>query len=373
MKNQSGSLLFSETKLGSLTLKNRITMAPMTRSRATSDHVPTPIMAEYYAQRASAGLLITEGTAPSKNGAGYARIPGIYSDAQIAGWRRVTDAVHSRGGRIFVQLMHTGRVSHPANLDSDAEVLAPSAVKLPGETYTDAFGMREYPTPREMTATDVETTIEEFVQAGKNAIRAGFDGVEIHGANGYLIEQFLRVNTNLRKDVYGGSIEGRARFLLEVVRRTGDAIGFDRVGVRLSPYGKFNDMGVHPEMTDDYVYLSRELSRLGIVYLHLIDHPAADSTEVPEKTRLAIREAFRGTIMSAGGYDVGSGEEDLRAGLAHLISIGKPFIGNPDLVERLRNGTPLNAIDFSTLYSGGEKGYTDYPITRDEPNPPKGS
>lgn len=361
MTTQNAPLLFTETKLGNLPLKNRIAMAPMTRARATPDHIPTPIMAEYYAQRASAGLLITEGTAPSKNGAGYARIPGIYNAAQIEAWRRVTDAVHSRNGRIFVQLMHTGRVSHPANLEPGAEVLAPSAVKLPGEIYTDAFGMREYPTPRAMTTEEVESAIEEFVEAARNAIEAGFDGVEIHAANGYLIEQFLRVNTNLRKDAYGGAIENRARFLLEVVRRSGEAIGFDRVGVRLSPFGRFNDMAIHSGMGADHAYLARELSRIGVVYLHLIDHPAEGSTVVPEETRLAIREAFRGTILSAGGYDAASAEADLREGRAHLVAIGKPFIGNPDLVERLREGHPLNALDFATFYAGGEKGYVDYP------------
>ncbi len=266
------SLLFNPARLGSLELKNRIAMAPMTRARATPDHIPTEIMATYYAQRASAGLIITEGTAPSKNGAGYARIPGLYNEAQVEGWRKITDAVHSRDGRIFVQIMHTGRVSHPANLEPGAEVLAPSAIKLPGEIHTDAFGMKPFPTPREMTAAEIETAIGEFVTAAKNAIRAGFDGVEIHGANGYLVEQFIRPTSNHRKDAYGGSIEGRGRFLLEVARRTGEAIGFDRVGVRLSPYGTFNDMPVYDGMAEDYVTLARELSRLGVVYLHLIDH-----------------------------------------------------------------------------------------------------
>jgi len=361
MTKQNESLLFSGTTLGRLTLKNRITMAPMTRARATPDHIPTPIMAEYYAQRASAGLIITEGTSPSKNGAGYARIPGIYNETQVKAWRRVTDAVHSRDGRIFVQLMHTGRVSHPANLDPGAEILAPSAVKLSGEIYTDAFGIKEYPTPRAMTLTEINVAIEEFVSAARNAVEAGFDGVEIHGANGYLIEQFLRTNSNLRTDPFGGDIAGRAKFLLEVVRRTGEAIGFDRVGVRLSPFGKYNDMAINNSMGEDYVYVARELSKLGIVYLHLIDHPATGATIVPEEVRLAIREAFTGTIMSAGGYDAESGEADLREGRAHLISIGKPFIGNPDLVERLRDGKALNELDFATFYAGGEKGYVDYP------------
>ena len=361
MTPSTPSLLFSEAKLGNLPLKNRIVMAPMTRSRATPDHVPTPIMAEYYAQRASAGFIISEGTAPSQNGAGYARIPGIYNDTQIQAWRKVTDAVHSRDGRIFVQLMHTGRISHPANLGPGAEILAPSAIKAAGEMHTDAFGMREFPTPREMTPFEVEEAIEEFVQAARNAIAAGFDGVEIHGANGYLVEQFIRPTSNHRTDAYGGPIEGRAKFLLKTALRTGEAIGFDRVGVRISPYGVFNDMPVYPEMEADYVYITRELSRLGIAYLHLLDHSSIGAPPVPKEVKVALREAFRGPIVSAGGYDAGTGEADLRAGFAQFISIGRPFIGNPDLVERLRDGKPLNAADFSTFYTPGEKGYVDYP------------
>lgn len=356
------SLLFSEATLGDFRLKNRIVMAPMTRARATADHIPTPIMATYYAQRASAGLLISEGTAPSKNGAGYARIPGLYNATQIEAWQKVTDAVHSRDGRIFVQLMHTGRVSHPLNMDEGAQVLAPSPIAPAGEIFTGMTGMKTYPTPKEMTTFEVEEAISEFVLAARNAVRAGFDGVEIHGANGYLVEQFIRPTSNRRTDAYGGGVAGRAKFLIEIVRRAGEAIGFERVGVRLSPFGTFNDMPFYPEMADDYVYLARELSRLGALYLHLIDHAApGEPSPVPEDVRVRLREAFRGPLLSAGGHDAKSGEAALAAGEAEFIAIGKPFIGNPDLVERLRAGRALNALDFKTFYGGGEAGYIDYP------------
>ena len=336
-------------------------MAPMTRSRATSDHIPTPLMAEYYSQRASAGLIVTEGTSPSKNGSGYARIPGIYTSAQIGAWKTVTSAVHARDGKIFVQLMHTGRVAHPANLEPGAVILAPSPIQIGGEMYTDSLGMQPHPVPKEMTSAEIESTIQEFVQAAKNAVEAGFDGVEVHGANGYLIEQFIRKTSNTRTDDFGGSIQGRAKFLLEITRRTGEAIGFDRVGVRLSPYGVFNEMPVYPEMADDYIFIARELSKLGIVYLHLLDHAAMGAPPVPKEMKVALREVFRGTIMSAGGYDAGTGEADLQSGAAQLVSIGKPFISNPDLVERLQKGLALAPPDFSTFYTPGSKGYTDYP------------
>jgi N-ethylmaleimide reductase len=357
----SASLLLSKAQLGKLTLKNRVVMAPLTRSRATADHIPTDLMVTYYAQRASAGLIITEGTSPSKNGVGYARIPGLYNDAQIEGWRKVTDAVHSRDGRIFVQLMHTGRISHVANLGAGAEVIAPSAIKAAGEMFTDAFGMKEFPTPREMTAFEIEEAIEEYVQAAQNAIKAGFDGVELHAANGYLIEQFIRPTTNHRKDAYGGSIEGRAKFLLKIAVRAGEAIGFDRLGVRISPYGVFNDMPVYPEMTEDYLYIARELSRLGIVYLHVLDHSSVGAPPVPEEFKIALRETFRGSIISAGGYDDQTGEKDLRDGKAQFIAYGRPFISNPDLADRFRDGKALSPPDFATFYTPGEKGYIDYP------------
>ena len=235
------SLLFSKTTLGPLALQNRLVMAPMTRNRATGN-VPNDLMAQYYAQRASAGLIITEGTSPSPNGLGYPRIPGIFSAAQIAGWKRVTEAVHAQGAKMFMQLMHCGRIAHPLNLPAGARVLAPSAVAAAGEMYTDAEGMKPNAMPQAMTEADIKTAIEEYAQAAKNAVAAGFDGIELHGANGYLLEQFIRPNSNQRTDRYGGSIENRARFVLEVADAAIKAIGKDKVGIRLSPFGVFNDM-----------------------------------------------------------------------------------------------------------------------------------
>ncbi|MGZ5790400.1 MAG: alkene reductase, partial [Burkholderiaceae bacterium] len=241
------SQLFSPTTLGPLTLQNRLVMSPLTRNRATGN-VPNALMVTYYSQRASVGLIITEGTSPSPNGLGYPRIPGIFSAAQVAEWKKVTDAVHAKGAKIFMQLMHTGRIGHPLNLPAGARMLAPSAVGAAGEIYTDAEGMKPHPVPQAMTEADIKATIAEYVQAAKNAVAAGFDGVELHGANGYLLEQFIRPNTNQRTDAYGGAIEGRARFVLEVVDGVIGAIGKDKVGIRLSPYGVFNDMPLYDAM-----------------------------------------------------------------------------------------------------------------------------
>ena len=264
--------LFTEAKLGNLTLQNHIVMAPMTRNRATTDHEVTDIMATYYAQRASAGLIISEGIAPSPNGNGYARVPGLYTPAQVAGWKQVTDAVHAKGGRIFAQLMHSGRISHPVNMHEGGEVIAPSAVAAAGQIYTDTDGMLDHPTPRALTTAEVKQVIQEFVQASVNAIEAGFDGVELHGANGYLIEQFLRTATNQRTDEYGGSAENNARFALEIAEAVSNAIGKEKTGIRLSPYGPFNDMPYSPENDDAiYHYVAEKLSDY-VVYVHLVDH-----------------------------------------------------------------------------------------------------
>lgn len=353
--------LFSSFSLRGLQLPNRVVMAPMTRCRATPDHVPTDIMATHYAQRAGGGLLITEGVGPAPSGTGYARIPGLYSEAQIAAWRKVTDAVHEAGGRIFVQLMHTGRVSHPLNLPEGAEHLAPSAVALEGEMYTDQQGPQPYPTPRAMTEAEVEEAVESFVQASRNAIEAGFDGVEIHGANGYLVDQFLAPNTNQRTDRWGGDVEGRARFALEVARRSADAIGAGKVGIRLSPHGVFNGIQPWPSTDDDYTWLAGELSKLGLAYIHIVDHAAMGAPPVPDAVKQRIREAFDGPVILSGGYDRDRAEADLQAGKGDLVAFGRPFLANPDLVQRLRDGTELNAPDFDTFYTPGEKGYTDYP------------
>jgi N-ethylmaleimide reductase len=359
------SLLYSPAKLGPLTLQNHLVISPMTRSRAIGN-VPNDLMVEYYKQRASAGLIITEGTSPSPNGLGYPRIPGIYSDAQVAGWKKVTDAVHSAGAKIFIQLMHTGRIGHPNNLPSGARVVGPSAVVAAGEMYTDAEGPKAHPVPHEMTEADVKTAIGEYAHAAKNARAAGFDGVELHGANGYLIEQFIRPNSNRRTDAYGGPIEKRARFALESVKAAADAIGKDRIGIRLSPYGVFNDMPHYPEMEADYTYLAKELSKLGIVYVHLVDHSAIGAPAVPQSIKDIFRKEFKGALILSGGYDAARAEADLAAHKADLIAVGRPFLANPDLVDRWKTGAPVNAPDPNTFYTPGPKGYTDYPLLTKE-------
>lgn len=362
------SLLFSPTKLGPLTLQNRLVMSPLTRNRATGN-VPNELMVEYYTQRASAGLIITEGTSPSPNGVGYPRIPGIFSPAQVAGWKRVTEAVHARGAKIFVQLMHTGRIGHPNNLPAGAVVLAPSAVAAAGEIYTDAEGMKPHPVPKAMTEADIKTAIGEYAQAAKNAVAAGFEGIELHGANGYLLEQFIRPTSNRRTDAYGGGIENRARFVLEVAQAAIAAIGKDKVGIRLSPYGAFNDMPAYPEMDADYTYLARQLNALGLLYIHIVDHSSMGAPKVPDSIKAMFRKEFKGALILSGGYDLARAEADLAAGKADLIAVGRPILANPDLIARWKAGVALNAPDASTFYTPGPKGYTDYPTLAKEPQP----
>jgi N-ethylmaleimide reductase len=346
--------------LGPLALKNRLVMAPLTRSRAI-DNIPNALMARYYAQRACAGLIITEGTSPSPNGLGYARIPGIYSMAQVAGWAHVTKAVHALGAKIFVQLMHCGRIAHPLNLPAGARILAPSAVAAAGEMYTDAEGMKPNATPEAMTGADIESTIAEFAQAAKNAVAAGFDGIELHAANGYLLEQFLRPSSNLRTDGYGGPVAGRARFVLEVAAAAAAAIGADKVGIRLSPFGVFNDMPGYAAMESDYSFLAKELAAAGLVYIHLVDHSSMGAPPVPDSMKATFRREFPRTLILSGGYDAARAETDLAAGKCDLVAVGRPLLANPDLVTRWRLGTAMNAPDDSTFYTAGPKGYTDYP------------
>jgi N-ethylmaleimide reductase len=354
-------MLFDPFDLGPLHLKNRMVMSPMTRSRALEANTPNELMAEYYAQRASAGLIVTEGTSPSPNGIGYPRIPGLYNQEQVRGWKGVTDAVHALGGTIFVQFMHTGRVGQIANLPAGAEVVAPSAELLAGEMYTDANGMQPYTPARMMTGRDIEAAIAEHVHAARLAREAGFDGVELHGANGYLIEQFLNANVNHRDDAYGGSSERRNRFALDVARAPADAIGADRVGIRLSPYGVFNGTGHYPEQDAQYLALARELSNIGLLYMHVLDHSAMGAPPVPAEFKLQMRETFTGAFVLAGGFELETAEAALREKRADLIAFGRPFLANPDLVARLRSGEPLNAPDMATFYTPGPKGYTDYP------------
>jgi N-ethylmaleimide reductase len=357
------SVLYSKTVLGLLTLQNHLVMAPLTRSRAT-DNMPNALMQEYYAQRATAGLIITEGTSPSPNGLGYPRIPGIFSGTQVKGWKPIADAVHARGAKIFMQLMHCGRIAHPLNLPPGARVLAPSAVAAAGEMYTDAEGLQPHPVPQAMTAADIRSTIAEYAQAAKNAVTAGFDGVELHAANGYLLEQFIRPNTNQRIDDYGGAIENRARFVLEVADAVIAAIGKDRVGIRLSPYGVFNDMPYYKGMEADYTYLAQQINARGLVYIHLVDHSPQGAPPVPDAIKAMFREQFKRSLILSGGYDAKRAESDLEAGKCDLIAVGRPFLANPDLVARWSAGAAMNAPDQATFYTPGPKGYTDYPALK---------
>ena len=354
-------MLFDSFSARSLHLGNRIVMSPLTRNRAVDANTPNAMMAEYYAQRASAGLIITEGTSPSPNGLGYPRIPGLFNLAQVQGWKSVTDAVHAKGGKIFIQLMHTGRVSNVVSLPPGAEVVGPAADICPGEVYTDVNGMQPYSLPRAMAALDIATAVEEYAQSARLAIEAGFDGVELHAANGYLIEQFLNANVNTRTDDFGGSINGRNRFALEVVRATVAAIGAERVGIRLSPYGVFNSTGTYPDQEAQYLALTHALSEMKILYLHVLDHAAMGAPPVPAAFKTSLRNAFKGVFILAGGFDLASAENALAENRADLIAFGRPFISNPDLVERMRTGKPLTEPDQTTFYVPGAKGYTDYP------------
>ena len=353
-------MLFEPFLARHLPLANRTVMSPMTRCRTVQAATPNALMAEYYGQRATAGLIITEGTSPSPNGLGYARIPGLFSTAHVQGWRQVTDAVHAQGGKVFVQLMHTGRVTHVANLPDGAEVLGPTAEACPGAMHTDTQGMQPHSAPRAMTTEDIARAVSEYALSARLAIEAGFDGVELHAANGYLIEQFLNANVNRRNDAYGEGPDGRNRFALEVVRATVAAIGADRVGIRLSPHGVFNGMGAFPEVDAQYLALTQALSELGVLYMHLLDHSPLGAPPVPAALKRGMRAAFKGLFILAGGYDRGRAEQALAANEADLIAFARPFIANPDLPARLQADAALNAPDAATFYTPGPKGYTDY-------------
>lgn len=352
--------LFTSFRLGNLELQNRVVMAPMTRSRAIGN-IPNDLMAEHYGQRANAGLIITEGTAPTANGLGYPRIPGIYSEAQVQGWKKVTEAVHEKGGRIFIQLMHTGRVSHPLNMEAGTRIMSASAIVAEGNMYTDQEGNQPHPVPEEMSLEDIRTEQQGYVNAARNAIAAGFDGVELHGANGYLIEQFLNPASNQRTDSYGGSLENRNRFAVEVAQQVAEAIGAERVGIRLSPNGVFNGMAIFPEAQEQYVLLAKELAAVGLAYVHIVDHSSMGAPAVGDDMKDAIRAAFGGVIIVSGGLSAETAEQALQQGKGELAAFGRPYISNPDLVHRMKNGIALQDPDFSTFYTPGEKGYTDYP------------
>jgi N-ethylmaleimide reductase len=354
--------LFETFHLGKLTLSNRLVMNPMTRCRADAAGVPNPLMAEYYAQRASAGLIITEGIAPSANGKGYARIPGLWSSAQVQAWKAVTSAVHAAQGVIFAQLMHSGRVSHPANMAAGTKIVAPSAIALAGQMYTDALGLQDYPVPQAMTEADIAQAKAEIAQAARNAIAAGFDGVELHGANGYLLEQFISPDTNHRTDAWGGSVEKRMRFVLEVAGETAAAIGGDKLGIRLSPYGTNAGMGAYPEVEETYLKLLPLLADAGLVYVHIADHAAMGAPPVPLAFKRALRKAWPRTFFIGGSFEQASGQQAVHDGLVDLVGMGRAFLANPDLVARFKKGLPLNAPDANTFFTPGAKGYTDYPV-----------
>jgi len=356
--------LFTPIHLGSYTLPNRIVLAPLTRNRAAAGNVPTAMNATYYAQRATAGLLITEASQVSPQGVGYPATPGIYSPEQVAGWRLVTEAVHTSGGRIFLQLWHVGRISHPSLQPNGALPVAPSAIAAEGEAQT-YEGSKPFVTPRALETTEIPGIVEQFRQGALNALLAGFDGVEIHGANGYLLDQFLRDGTNQRTDNYGGLIENRARLHLEVTEAVVSVWGANRVGVRLSPNGTFNNMhDSNPKAT--FGYLVEALNRFGLAYLHLMEPSEADirhgGTPIPTSY---FRPIFQGNLMTNSGYDRAKGDAVIASGNADLVSFGTLFLANPDLPERFKFNAPLNQPDSTTFYGGDEKGYIDYPTLKE--------
>jgi N-ethylmaleimide reductase len=352
--------LFSPVKLGSMQLSNRIVMAPLTRNRAGEHGVPQPLNVTYYEQRASAGLIVTEATPISAMAHGYPALPGIYTDAQVAGWKKITDAVHAKGGKIVIQLWHVGRISHPTLLPDGALPVAPSAIKPAGKAFT-YQGLVDYVEPRALDANELSSIVADYVHATKSALAAGFDGVEIHAANGYLLDQFLRDGTNQRTDQYGGSFENRARFLLEVTKAVVDVAGSDKVGVRISPVNPFNDMkDSNPQALFNFV--TESLNQFNIAYLHVVEGGIHGGGIADPFDFDALRKLFKGPYMANLAYDKARGNAVVASGHADVVAYGVPFIANPDLVERFRTDAPLNEADSSTFYGGTEKGYTDYPF-----------
>jgi N-ethylmaleimide reductase len=357
MTANSSSKLLSPVQLGPYSLPNRVVMAPMTRSRAGADDVPHAVNAEYYAQRAGAGLIVTEGSQVSPQGKGYSGTPGIYSAAQVAGWRLTTEAVHARGGRIFLQLWHVGRISHPSVQPGGALPVAPSAIQ-PGGTIRTNAGMEPFPTPRALATEEIPDVVAQFRHGAECAKEAGFDGVEIHGANGYLIDQFLRDGTNRRTDAYGGSVENRARLLLEITAAASAVFGASRTGVRLSPLHVFNSMSdTNPAAI--FGYAAEALGRLGIAYLHIVESGPGTLDW------LALRQRFGGTYITNGGYDFAKAEAAIAEGRADLVSFAALYLANPDLAARFGRGAGFNPPDRATFYGGDHRGYTDYPFLAD--------
>ncbi len=358
------SILFTPVRAGAVTLPNRLVMAPLTRSRALSGNVPNPLAATYYAQRATAGLIVAEATQVTPEGQGYPDTPGIHSDAQVEGWKSIVEAVHAAGGRIYLQLWHVGRVSHPLYQPAGALPVSASAIGIKGQLYTHE-GMKDYVTPRALETEEVPGVVAQYADGAAKAKRAGFDGVEVHAANGYLIDQFLRSGSNIRTDRYGGSVENRARFLLEVTEAVVDVWGAERVGVRFSPTGNGNGMwDADPVAT--FGHATERLNRFGLSYLHVIEppvdgHPMSVPPGVP---RVAdhLRGLFKGTFILNGGFTKELAEQAIAQGRADAVAFGVPYLANPDLLERFRRNAPLNPPDRDTFYGGGAKGYTDYPF-----------
>jgi N-ethylmaleimide reductase len=382
--------VFTPLTLGRVLLENRIVMAPMTRCRAVGN-VPNELMATYYRQRAGAGLIITEGTSPSPNGLGYARMPGVFTDAQVQGWRRVTTGVHEAGGKIFVQLMHTGRVAHPENMSAGTRILAPSAIAAPGQMWTDRDGQQPHPIPTAMADDDIAHVIVEFATAATRAIEAGFDGIELHAANGYLLEQFLNTASNQRTDRWGSGpdgasaasgpegasaalvsgggepeghgergIENRGRLAVEVAKACASAIGAERIGMRISPYGVAGGMTADADTDSVYEHLVARLNTIGMAYIHVVDHSSMGAPAVSPALKAKIRATFKGRYILSGGYDLARANADLDAQRGDLVAFGRPFISNPDLVRKLQSALALTPPDATTFYTPDEKGYTDY-------------
>ena len=346
--------LWSPVKIGKLELKHRLGLAPMTRSRAKADGSPGDLAAEYYAQRASLGLLISEGSQPSDDGQGYTTTPGIYTDAHVKGWKTVTDAVHKAGGNLYIQLMHAGRIAHPDNTPHHRAPVAPSAISAEQPMYTPT-GMQNTPIPRSLTTAEVKETVKDFAHAAKRAIEADADGVEIHGANGYLIQQFLAPNANSRTDEYGGSFENRARFAIEVAKAVAAEIGPERTGIRISPKGGAGGLDEGPDVAKLYHYLVTELNKLNLAYLHILH--AGDEVLVQD-----LRKAWKHPLLvNRPNATPENLDQDVKTGLADLVPVGKMALANPDLVTRLQKKAPLNQPNPATFFGGGEAGFTDYP------------
>ena len=356
--------LFSPLTLGAIELANRVVMSSLTRNRAGAGNVPTDLMVEYYRQRATAGLILTEASPISPEAHGYPRTPGIHTAEQIAGWKKVTDAVHAAGGKIAIQLWHVGRISHPDLQPDGATPVAPSAIAPAGQAIT-LSGMQDYVVPRTLATEEIPGLVASFVTAARNAMEAGFDGVEVHAGNGYLLDQFLRSSTNQRTDAYGGSKENRARLVLEIVEAVCAAIGHDRVGIRLSPVTTFNDISdENPQETFEYVVDA--LNRFDLAFLDILQGiGGAPQEQWPAFDYARLREIYQGRLILNNGYDFASGQAALQSGAADAIAYGRALLANPDLVKRFQCGAPLNQPDYDKLYAGEDKGYTDYPFLND--------